>query len=238
MTFDGPALSGENDLAALLLEILRKEGAQNEPVRLSVVGQRLAARLARPLRDVLAGEKLRAVVERLLRGAAIFEGHGPKLAVRIGQSGEATKRPIRFDPRLWAGFSKAIPPEKRRYIGLSGPFNFFDTIESVSDTYKIEISRDMVPDQAIPKQERDAQIVSNIEQWCRSNGLDPLDFVPYQAPVRLTEPIAHPEVPTHGSDKPAAGVDALLKLIEVVPEDQRAKYSLPIDLIYRLLAPK
>jgi hypothetical protein len=223
------------EIASAVVEILREQGAATRPVLFSVVGQRLATRLGRSLREVLGPESLKRVVERSLGGMVRFEGFGPQLAARLDETAGSLKRPVRYDPTFWAAFSKPLGTGYRRFLTISRPFYFNDLpeLKTPSDT-QLEIPSALIPDAAVPKPARDAQIARTIDTWCNQHKLAPSDFLfqPHLSEKRRSD------LPFESSRIPSGGTSALFKMIEAIPPEERSKYFLSLDLIYRLLITK
>lgn len=214
-------------IASAAMEILRDEGTTG-PYYMSRLGTRLSAQFGMPLRQLLGSEKLSALLKRSLGNVLVFEGQGTTLTVRVDEANAARKQTLRYDPAIWAAFSKPIPERFRRFLRTERPFEFDDIeVGSTRPSSGLEIERERIPDANLGRPERDSHIMHQIEEWCERNGVP-------SAGLLLNKTTKGGEI----RSAPRSGgthVEVVVKFIEAIPVDERPRYSLPIDLLYRLL---
>jgi len=215
------------EIAQAALEILRDHEPSERPIYLSRMGALLSAHFGSSIRTSLGSERLGAILDRQLGNSVRFEGQGATLAIRINdKSAFVPSKPIRFDPAVWAAFSKPILSGTRRYLGLQRPYGFNDRDEGgIGEGIEIEPGR--IPDPLMPKLERDAHIAAQIEDWCAKNDLSPSTLM--MSPLERRDQGAAART----SENP--GCRSLLMLIESIAPSERAKFSLPLDMLYSLL---
>jgi hypothetical protein len=222
----------DEEIAKEALAILTSADDHSNPILLSALGMKLSTKFS-PWREVLAGRLLSKVLASQLRDRVIFEGEGPQQMIRLSRESELSSN-ARFDKTIWAAFSKPIPPGTRRILRPRRPFRFTDEaaespLTSEADSYEVE--PDLVPSEGLPRPTRDQAIIGSIKQWASLHNieLNPLLEVSginngrqiATSAVRSTAPL---------------GVDALVKMIAAIPVSERKNYSLPLDLIYRLIS--
>jgi hypothetical protein len=144
----------------------------------------------------------------------------------VGQIGR-----IKFDPAVWAAFAKPINEECRRWLSTRRPLQFDDIGGGGEQPQeRTEVPKEKIPDPNMPREERDKLIVANILAWCEEHGVNAqqLAAIPKDRP---------PEFSLRGAGRDASskGVSILRDLVEAIPKDERHNYSLPLNLIGRLL---
>lgn len=214
-----------------VLDLLREEAGANEPVLLAKIGARLSTRLGQPLKSILGSTRLSDVIRTSLGETVRFEGAGSTLRVSIDDTGAGT-RPVRYDTVFWAAFSKPLADQHRRFITPRRPFHFMDIqADHEAPEGRVEIEADLVPDVALSKPERDARISEAIQTWCTKNNLLPRDFirkVPADHEKSLVKELHR--------DNTELGTAAIAAIAAAIPVEERGRYSLPLDLVCRLLS--
>ena len=208
------------------MEILRE--ADGAPIYLSQIGGKLARKLGEPVKEITEGKRLSEIIREHLAEQVTFTGSGATLAVGLNSIELSKPQAIRFDKVFWTAFSKPIREGFRRFIQTDSPYNFVDVQGEQQETSKgIEIEPAFVPDSHLPKNIRDEEISNSINQWCIENGLKPIDFARSEAGSRKAGA---------PSGKDSSGIRALRNLIDEIPANERHGYSLPLDLLGRLLS--
>jgi hypothetical protein len=134
---------------------------------------------------------------------------------------------FRYDPVFWAAFAKPIAEGKRRFIKIDQPFDMKDVSpEETAESDWYEIGVELIPPSDVPRQERQSAILVSISKWCNDNKLSCRRFV-NTVNAHRSPPSSFPE------SNPGAA--ALIRMIDVIPEGERAKYSIGLDLVHKLL---
>ncbi|MFC5391403.1 hypothetical protein [Bosea vestrisii] len=230
-------VADSTEVGSAIIEILRERGAVDRPLRLAALGQRLSAQFGQPLRNIIGDRKLSDFIRFSVGRMVSFEGEGGSLAVRLEKDAGLQERPLRFDPTFWAAFSKPVRSGCYRALHIHRPFRFSDNEEAPTNSEELHsIDSDLIPPADLNKPERDAAIRKSIDTWCKNNGLIPSNF--------LVKPRADTSYGNHArarsSEEEARftnhpGASALISLARAVPESERSKHSLTLDLIYTLL---
>jgi hypothetical protein len=232
-----PSAVSEQDIADAVKAVL---ASSPEPHLLSTLGNVLSKKFERPIRDILGETKLRTIIERYLGNEVQFQGGNSRLEVRI-----LPVEPHRYNRKFWTAFSKPVLSGRRRWIEPNYPFNFHD-YEDGEEPPKgyLHIESSLVPAPEIPKDDRDVKIREIIQSWCAGVKRPAFDFsiTPETKPVRRTPETGNAERNTQPfvKTKVESGiihyrVDALIKFIDAIPEAERSRYSLPLDLIRRFV---
>lgn len=189
------------------------------PILLSLFGQMLSRECGASFRPILGSQPLREFL--LEEFSDLIEFFGDGTSVSIGRKRESNGRSIQFNPRFWAAFSKPISDGDVRWIMPAEPFDFGH--EQPAPSGAIVIDARLVPDASLPSKDRAKAIIASINTWCSANNLMPEKF-------RITDDLA--------LRRRHQGIEALLALIDAVPASDRKNFSLPLDLIGRLLSSK
>ena len=211
-------------VAGAALEILKTQHGTDRGIYLSRLGGMLSAHFRRPIREILGTQKLSQILTDGLGAAIKLEGTGSAVVAKLASDSEMTGGAVRFDPALWAAFTKPIPPGTIRYLKVTRPFTFVSDPTKVTWDDPREIHEDDIADTLLEKAERDREITQKIDNWCSRNGVSPARFI-YEA----VQPAGRPQ---RGVDRKG---DVLRRMIEAVPVEKRGEYTLPLDLIYELL---
>ena len=213
-----------NDALALL------ESTPAQPVRLAWLGQQMNYRLGVSIRSILGTKRLSQLLTEHFGTKLSFSGEGPELAVALGSSGNFT-----WDPAIWAAFSKPVPDGHKRWVKATHPMRFEDLpTDQQGPTGFLPVPNDDIPDPVLEKDQRRPLIQNAISAWCSEHMLNP--EVLGRKSKRSTSELEVDHKAT-ASTAQAKGTAALLALIDAIPADERRSYSLPIDLIGRLLRP-
>jgi hypothetical protein len=203
-----------------------------EGMSLAKLGQQLSRKFEFPLRHVLGSRKLSPVLRREIGSALEFGGTSGSETVRLVTTDHLARK-IRFDPAVWAAFAKPIKANCLRWMSVEKPLTFDDIDESSAPPEnRLQILASSIPDEALPHDERDRQVGESILAWCTENGLSPIDFS-HSAKERLK-----PEISQNSRtfQPPHKGTAALIALVAAIPLEERANYSIPLNLIGRLLS--
>jgi hypothetical protein len=217
--------------------ILAAEAPGGQPMLMSRLGLRLSSTLGGDnLRAALGQKKLREVLSFALGDQVVFEGPVSSLTVRLSNQNGQPSRTQRFDPALWAAFAKVISDNKVRHLKVSKPIDFKDCDEGTPLSVGwVVVDRELIPDPEMPKPTRDSEIIKSIYSFAENHSLPVASFLASNTrPVRNA--VTSNPSPSSGGNEPRRwGASALLAMIEAVPASERQKYSLPLDLLHRLL---
>lgn len=194
------------------------------------------SRLGQDLRQVFGANFKIALGTRSL-GDFITEHLGDSYEVwgkgpykRVGVLGSAAIDDVpppreKYSDALWSAFGTPVPNGCKRWVTIGPPLSVEDT-EATPGEAAIEVSPDLVVgEDGRGRRERAAAIGASIRRWAEANG------VPQQS---LVEPERASNPPTHSTGH-HAGAEALRQLIAIIPEGERAQYTLPMNLLWRLL---
>lgn len=141
------------------------------------------------LRTLLRGEKLSPFIQRELKNEVriVQSPKDPLIFAVVPQAASLTgdlleyfapppthDKSMLFDARLWAAFSKPLPPGKTRRITLAPSIHFSD-VEPTSkmEEGEIEIPADaIVPIGSKPQHERNTILQKGIHDWLKSKGIN------------------------------------------------------------------
>jgi hypothetical protein len=189
------------------------------PISVAKLGQAIGRRTGLSIRGVLGSKPLSQFLRERFAGKLDIKGQGPAVEVDFATGDSPESR--RFDPAVFAAFSKELGGE-RRWLKITRPFRFNDGEASKTDN-ALEVPGAMIAPADMPRDARIELIEHNIRAWSKEHGLDDAAFV------------AQPKVKPPPSEAKRAGVEALMNLIEAVPPAERRNFTLPLDLIARLL---
>lgn len=199
-----------------------------EGLLLSRLGQDIKRAIG-DFRAALGSKRLGDILREQIGSRVLFSGHGPEMRVLLRPAEQANddQSIIHFEPRFWAAFAKPIrPPGARRWIQIEHPFQFDDVANSdPPPSGTIEVQSSYIPSVAIDRGQRAKIIIENIKAWCKANSQDQEQF--------RSRPRQRQKA--QDATAAAAGVAALRALVEAVPEGDRSKHSLSLDLIGLLL---
>jgi len=218
----------DEEIAQAIVNIL---GQSDAPIYMSALGLKLSSYFSRPLREILGDRKLKAIIEKQLAARIRLIGSLSKIEVRLVPEA-AMIHPRRYDPTFWAAFSKPLTAGKSvRALCPNSPYDFDD----YTDRSEVQAGWKTVelPDglsSELQKSDREQIIKDAILKWCLKNNFDPSRFS-ISSKARAPRGENSARSPTSDDTR----VVALLKFIENIPEEERQKYTLPIDLIYLFL---
>lgn len=155
-------------------------------------------------------------------------GKGPYK--RIGVLGSAARDDApppreKYPDALWRAFGTPVPNGCKRWVTIGPPLLVEDTEAAPGDA-AVEVSPGLViADDGRGRRERAAAIGASIRRWAEETGI---------AQQSLAEPERAANPPIHSTGH-HAGAEALRQLIAIIPEDERAQYTLPMNLLWRLL---
>ncbi|MEH7905517.1 hypothetical protein V7794_30755 [Rhizobium laguerreae] len=211
-----------SEIAGAALEFLKAQTGSEDGIYLSRLGGMLSQHFRRPTRELLGKRKLSQILKDGLGDAVKIEGSETTLAAKLVAESEMSGGVVRFDPVIWAAFSKPLTLGKVRYLKATRPFTFVSDIDKLTWEEPKEIREGDIADAALPKSERDREITHKIDEWCAQNNLHPSAF--------KYEPLSN-----NRPAKAAPKHDVLRTLVEAVPAEKRKNFSLQFDLIYELL---
>jgi hypothetical protein len=212
--------------------------APSHSMTMASLGQLLSRTFEKPLRSVLGRRKLLPVLREQFGNTIQITGDsGSEIATLVeGEGASHVGTRIQFDPAIWAAFAKPIAEPKRRHISLRRPFDFDDIADGAPiPPGTVEVPKTRIPDEKLERPERDALIVSNITAWCEEHNLSPHDCA--AAPKQRSH--SHRTLVglavDHGPNT-SKGLVALKILVEAIPQQEQAQFSLPLNLIGKLLS--
>jgi hypothetical protein len=226
----------DSDIANEALVILQAPEQHGRAILLSYLGGRLSAKYApAPWRRVMGGRNLRHVLDRELGNRIAFEGEGSQIAVALAPETAIGAPTPRFDKTAWAAFAKPIAPGFRRVLYPTRPIRFNDEPGDLPLTIKtggFEVEPHLVPDAAVPRPARDRMVHESIKQWCALQEVE----ISILLEDTESEAIAKSNSTTPTRPQAAPGLIALERLISAIPSAERKNFSLPLDLLHRLIS--
>ncbi len=204
-------------------------GEQDGAIYLSRLGQDLRAEFGPAFKLALGSRPLGDFVCEHLGDTYEVWGRGPYK--RVGPHGSAAddvapKPRLKYLEAVWYAFSAPLGDGLKRWIDLGPPLSYVDAQEAPKDS-AIELSTDFIIGDSPARGERAGVIAASIQRWAEAHNilLSSLgDSEPQKATVRVSRSSGSPE-----------SLDALRRMIATIPEDERSRYSLPLNLLGRLL---
>lgn len=224
---DSDDIISASEIGAAAIDILTSKGDTGSPLYLSRLGVLLSSHFKRPIRSILGRHKLRSVLEDSVGDKLTFEGQGANITVSLAGGTRSLNKNLRFDPVVWAAFSKPFDGHNARYLKITRPFEFSFDSASLPHNEIAEITTDDVADPLLPKPERDRQIIHLLDQWCARNSIQPSLF--------LLQKNDKTFMPGRNGNNDSQAIAALRAFISAIPEKKRGDYSLPLNLIYDLI---
>lgn len=155
-------------------------------------------------------------------------GKGPYKRIGVLGSAATDDAPPpreKYPDALWRAFGTPVPDGCKRWVTIGPPLLVEDR-EAAPDEAAIEVSSAfIVANDGRSRRERAVAIGASIRRWAEATDIAQQSLV---EPERAANPPIHPT----GHH---AGAEALRQLIAIIPEGERAQYSLPMDLLWRLL---
>jgi hypothetical protein len=198
-------------------------------IYLSRLGQDLRQAFGANFKIALGTRTLGDFVNEHLSDTYEVWGRGPFKRVGVlGSASDDDAPPSRkkYLDAVWKAFSTPGREGHRRWITIGPPLSYVDAQDAPTKD-SVEISPDLiVVEDGRPRRERADAIGTSIRLWAETAGIPSSNLE--EAPSETT-----PSKPRRADN--ANGADALRRLIAVIPEEERARYSLPMNLIGRLL---
>lgn len=197
-------------------------------IYLSRLGQDLRQVFGANFKISLGTRSLGEFVTQHLGDSYEVWGRGPYKRVGVLGSAELDKAPPsqdKYPDILWRAFGTPVPDGCKRWVTIGPPLSVEDAGATPGDA-AIEVSPDLVvSEDGRGPRERAAAIGASIRRWAEASGVSRETIVEARQTPRST---GHPT-------KRQAGVEALRQLIATIPEAERAHYTLPMNLLGRLL---
>jgi len=217
-------------------DIILKAGdllkAEDGPIKVSVLGQRLNRELDTSIRKILGNKPLGDAILERFGDTYEVQGHGPfKEIGRIGEWTFKNKIPPKYDDRFWRHFATPLEPGVRRWISPSDPFAFVEQETAPSESH-LEIEEHFLPKRGEDIPHRGRFVRHNIETWARAHQFD-LDAIEAEVVKPITSDGSRPARDLKSAE---FGIRALNAIIDAIPESERASYSLPLNLVARLIS--
>lgn len=215
---------GQEDDAAKIaqaaIEILRAR--EGKAISLQQLGLEIVQRERIAIRQSLGTKPLGMFLREQFPDQIRFLGESKDKEVVLDTPSQASLTKPRFDSAVFTAFSQELPVEQRRWLKPERPFRFKNTDGDPPEPSWIEVPRDIIPGSIIPRPERTKLVEAAIVGWCEINNLDPQNFLSVSTRKPETSSISR-------------GTMALKAMVDAIPASERHQYSLPIDLISRLL---
>lgn len=197
-------------------------------IYLSKLGQDLRQVFGANFKIALGTRSLGDFITEHLGDSYEVWGKGPYKRIGVLGSAATDDAPPpreKYPDALWRAFGTPVANGCKRWVTIGPPLLVEDT-EAALDDAAIEVSRNLiVVDDGRGRRERAAAIGASIRRWAETTGI---------AEASLTEPPRAANPPIHRTGH-HPGVEALRQLIAVIPEVERAQYTLPMNLLWRLL---
>lgn len=202
------------------------------PMKLSLLGQLLNQRLDASIRQVLGNKPLGDLVLEHFGDRFEIQGHGPHK--EVGRIGEwVLERPSpRYDPRFWKHFSSSVGEGLTRWISDNDPYRSIDQTTAPQDGDYIEIEGHFLPQPGQELLNRGRFIRQNIETWARAHSFD---LSRIETPSELGAGDAKSSARLARNKSADFGTRAIQAILDAIPEDERSNYSLPLNLVARLM---
>jgi hypothetical protein len=202
----------------------------DQAIYLSRLGQDLGKTLGVSIKQVLGSRRLGDFIKEHLGEEFQVWGEGPYK--RVGRQAEAeaegaSKPRVMFDPVVWKAFSTPIPEGSRRWLSTITPVSVFDSAQQQASESLIEVTAADIVGAVENQADRGAAIASAIKAWRGAHDV-PQEALAFDRPKPRVTAAARPK----GEEN---GLTALKLLVSTIPEAERSKYSLPLNLIGRLL---
>ncbi|WP_267433844.1 hypothetical protein [Sphingomonas sp. GM_Shp_1] len=219
------AIPSDTDIADAARAALQDRA---QTIYLSRLGQDLRQVYGASFKAALGTRSLGDFVVEHLGDTYEVWGKGPYKRVGVIGSAAADDAPPPLDKypdTLWRAFGTPLPEGCRRWVSLGPPLSVEDAWDAPQQA-AIEITADFVVEEdGRSRRERAAAIGASIRRWASQAGLPMTSLVEQAAAVPRAQP------PSGRPDGP----EALRQLIAAIPEEERARYSLPMNLVGRLL---
>lgn len=197
-------------------------------IYLSKLGQDLRQVFGANFKIALGTRSLSDFITEHLSDSYEVWGKGPYKRIGVLGSAATDDAPpprAKFPDILWKAFGTAVPDGCKRWVTL-GPPLLVEDAEAAPGDAAIQVSPDLVVvDDGQGRRERAAAIGASIRRWAEATGVSQQILL---EPERAENPPIHPT--GHHS-----GAEALRQLIALIPEGERADYTLPMNLLWRLL---
>ena len=197
-------------------------------IYLSRLGQDLRQAFGPAFKAALGTRSLGSFVDEHLGDNYEVWGKGPYK--RIGVLGSAatdvTPSPRKkYHDAVWEAFSTPVQEGCRRWITIGPPLSVTDAEEAPADS-AVEIAPDLIIEDGRSHRERSDAIATSIQHWANMAGIS-------SSSLEEERPQTIPSTPHQNQN--ASGTEALRRLIAAIPVEERAHYSLPMNLVGRLL---
>ncbi len=197
-------------------------------IYLSKLGQDLRQVFGANFKTALGPRSLGDFITENLGDSYEVWGKGPYKRVGVLGSAATDEAPpprAKYPDMLWKAFSTPVPDGCKRWVTIGPPLLVEDTDATPGDA-AIEVSPDLVVvDDGRGRRERAVAIGASIRRWIDATGVA-------QQSLLESERASSPPISPTGHH---AGAEALRQLIALIPEGERAQYTLPMNLLWRLL---
>ncbi len=213
----------EVQIAERAMDVIRRNAGRS--IRMAALGQEVSKGLNVSLRGILGKKPLSQLLRTTYPSELLITGEGTDVEVALAPEGAGQSPARKYDPAVFSAFSKPIAEGFKRWLKVSRPFKFSD-LPSDQTGHGLEVEVTVSPDQFPSRLERNAAVEAAIGAWSERVGID-LSALPSNK-----KPSASLTSQGPVGDR---GVLALRALAEAIPTSERGRYSLPLDLIGRLL---
>lgn len=218
-----------------LEEILLKAGeileSSDSPIKVAWLGQELNRVLDVSIRQVLGTKPLGDLLLERYGDTYEIQGIGPHK--EIGKQGTWKFRHpgTQYRSEFWTCFNTPRDSENRRWISKISPFISIDQKDCPGEQYlEIEPRFLILEGQDVPNAAKFVR--QNIQNWAVEHNFD-LNLVQRPEDDQMPRSPRRDERSEASSD---FGMRAVRALLDAIPENERSQYSIPLDLLARLLS--
>ena len=218
-------MPSDTTIAEAALRVLKE---QNGPIYLSRLGQDLRKEFGAAFKETLGSRSLGDLVVEHWGDHYEVWGKGPHKRVGVVGSAKDDTEPKprqKFIDEVWEAFSTPISQGLTRWIDLGPPVVISEN-QTKPNKQTIEIPSDFLVLSSPPRQKA-SDIAASIQKWAKINDIS-LDHLEEQASPKATAVTGYPA-------GIMGGVEAVRKMIALIPEGERSEYQLPLNLLGRLL---
>lgn len=218
-------MPSDTTIAEAALKVLKE---QNGPIYLSRLGQDLRKEFGAAFKETLGNRSLGDLVVEHWGDQYEVWGKGPHKRVGVvGSSKDDTEPKLRqkFIDEVWEAFSSPISEGLTRWIDLGPPVAISENPAKPNEQ-AIEIPSEFLIVSSLPRQKA-SDTAASIRKWAKINNVS-LDHLEEHESPKTAAVTGHPAGLMDG-------VEAVRRMIALIPEGERSEYQLPLNLIGRLL---
>jgi hypothetical protein len=218
-------MPSDTTIAEAALKVLKE---QNGPIYLSRLGQDLRKEFGAAFKETLGNRSLGDLVVEHWGDQYEVWGKGPHKRVGVVGSAKDDTEPKprqKFIDEVWEAFSSPISEGLTRWIDLGPPVAISEN-RTKPNEQAIEIPSEFLILSSLPRQKA-SDTAASIRRWAKINDVS-LDHLEEREGPKATAVTGHPAGLMDG-------VEAVRRMIALIPEGERSEYQLPLNLLGRLL---